>query len=197
MVVTVHGEQVKPSSRDRRFDPDLARIEPVLQLAAVEQQLQGADPQAQREESEDVERLAMDVAAVADEDEDPKRTQHADRQVDVENPAPAVTWSKPTAERRAHDRPADRADPEHRHRLPVPLRRVDLQQGSLRQRGTRPAPAIPCRARNATSSLRLVAAPHSAEASVKPATETRKMYLMPKRPASQPVSGIMIAAETM
>jgi hypothetical protein len=45
--------------------------------------------------------------------------------------------------------------------------------------------------------LRLVAAPHSAEAIVNPMIEARKMYLTPKRPASQPVSGIMIAEETM
>ena len=45
--------------------------------------------------------------------------------------------------------------------------------------------------------MRLVAAPHRAEAIVKPTTEARKMYLTPKRPASQPVSGIMIAEETM
>src|SRR5579863_3001871 len=32
---------------------------------------------------------------------------------------------------------------------------------------------------------------------VKPMIEARKMYLMPKRAASQPVSGIMIAEETM
>ena len=48
-----------------------------------------------------------------------------------------------------------------------------------------------------TSSARLVAAPHSAEAIVKPATEIRNTYLMPNRPASQPVSGVMIAAATM
>ena len=63
--------------------------------------------------------------------------------------------------------------------------------------GTRPAPATPCNARKKTSSPRLVAAPHSAEARVKPMTEARKIYLMPKRPASQPVSGIMIAAQTI
>src|SRR5215472_13038044 len=44
---------------------------------------------------------------------------------------------------------------------------------------------------------RLVATPHRAEAIVKPATEARNTYLMPKRPASQPVSGIMTAAHTM
>ena len=39
--------------------------------------------------------------------------------------------------------------------------------------------------------------PHSAEATVKPATEIRKTPLMPKAPASQPVSGVMIAAATI
>jgi hypothetical protein len=134
VVYRVHAEQVEAEPRNRRFDPDLARIEPVLQLAAVEQQLQGADPQAQREKSDDVERLAMDAAAVTDEDEEAKRTQQTDRQVDVEHPAPAVFLGQPAAECRPHDRPADRADAEHRHRVPVPLRWVDLQQGGLRQR---------------------------------------------------------------
>ena len=41
------------------------------------------------------------------------------------------------------------------------------------------------------------ALPHNAEDSVKPDTEIRNMYLMPSRPASQPVSGVMIAAATM
>jgi hypothetical protein len=45
--------------------------------------------------------------------------------------------------------------------------------------------------------VRLVAAPHNAEASVNPTTEPRKIYLTPKCPASQPVSGIMIAEATM
>ena len=45
--------------------------------------------------------------------------------------------------------------------------------------------------------MRLVAAPHNAEAMVNPMTEAKKMYLTPKWPASQPVSGIMIAEETM
>ncbi len=42
-----------------------------------------------------------------------------------------------------------------------------------------------------------MALPHNADATVKPMTEIRNMYLMPKRPASQPVSGIVIAAATM
>jgi len=76
----------------------------------------------------------MPVAGLADENKDAQRAQHADRQVDAEDPAPAVVIGQPAAERRPHDRPEDRPDAEHRHRVPVPLRRVDLQQGGLRQR---------------------------------------------------------------
>ena len=52
-------EEIEAERGDRRLDPDLARMEPVLQLAAVEHQLHRADRQAQREEAERVERLAM------------------------------------------------------------------------------------------------------------------------------------------
>jgi hypothetical protein len=39
--------------------------------------------------------------------------------------------------------------------------------------------------------------PHSIEAKVKPATETRSRRLRPNRPARNPVVGIMIAAATI
>jgi hypothetical protein len=63
--------------------------------------------------------------------------------------------------------------------------------------GTSAAPQTPCSSRYITICARLVATPHRAEARVKPATETKNTHLMPKRPASQPVSGVMIAAATM
>jgi hypothetical protein len=63
--------------------------------------------------------------------------------------------------------------------------------------GTSPAPKMPCSRRKITSSARLVALPHRAEATVKPTTEIKNTYFMPKRPASQPVSGMVIAAATM
>jgi hypothetical protein len=43
----------------------------------------------------------------------------------------------------------------------------------------------------------VVALPHRAEAAVKPPTDRINTFLMPKRPASQPVNGIVIAAATM
>src|SRR6478736_4925724 len=51
--------------------------------------------------------------------------------------------------------------------------------------GASPAPATPCNARKRTSSPRLVAAPHSAEARVKPMTESKKIYF-DAEPAGEP-----------
>ncbi len=82
-------EQVEAQTRDRCLDPDLGRVEPVLQLPAVEHQLQCADAEAQHRKAEAVERLAPHSAGLADEDEDAERAQCADRQVDVKAPAPA------------------------------------------------------------------------------------------------------------
>ena len=59
------------------------------------------------------------------------------------------------------------------------------------------APNAPCRMRKMTISCRFCAAPHMAEATVKPTMETRKTCLRPNRPASQPVVGVMIAAAMM
>ena len=64
----------------------------------------------------------------------PRMHRQTDRQVDVEDPAPAVILGQPAAQHRPHDRAENRAHPEHRHRRAVPLRRVDAQQGRLRQR---------------------------------------------------------------
>ncbi len=63
--------------------------------------------------------------------------------------------------------------------------------------GTSAAPQIPCPMRQITSCVRLVELPASTENTVNPTTEKRKTYLMPNCPASHPVSGIMIAVETM
>jgi len=63
--------------------------------------------------------------------------------------------------------------------------------------GMSAAPNMPWSSRKPTSSPRLVAMPHSPEAMVKPMIEICISRLRPIRPASQPVSGVMIAAATM
>ena len=76
----------------------------------------------------------MDVAGRPDEHQDANRAEDPDRHVDVEDPAPVVVLRQPAAEHRPHDRTHDRAGAEHRHGMPVTLRRIDLQQCRLRQR---------------------------------------------------------------
>ncbi len=60
--------------------------------------------------------------------------------------------------------------------------------------GISAAPQSPCSSRKTTISARLLATPHSIEAIVKPAIETRNTSLRPSRFESQPLSGVMIAA---
>ena len=59
------------------------------------------------------------------------------------------------------------------------------------------APPIPCRNRAVTSIAWFAASPHTREATVKPATDTRKTRFKPNRPVIQPASGVAIAAATM
>ncbi len=63
--------------------------------------------------------------------------------------------------------------------------------------GISAAPNTPCNRRNSTISTRELEMPHTADATVKPPMETWNTILRPSLPASQPVSGVMIAAATM
>src|SRR5690348_17115888 len=99
----MNGKQVEPEPGNRRLDPDLIRIEPVLQLATVEHQLQRADSKAQNKEADEIKWLTTYVRRISDEYQDAKRAEHADRQVDIKYPTPAVIFGQPTTERRPHD----------------------------------------------------------------------------------------------
>ena len=76
----------------------------------------------------------MGVARLADKDQDSEAGNDADRQVDVEDPAPAVILGQPAAQHRAEDRPQHDPHAPDRDGLAVPFRRVDLHQHRLRQR---------------------------------------------------------------
>src|ERR1700693_5315453 len=106
----MHGEEIEAEAGDRRLDPHLAGVKPVLQLAAVEHQLQRADPEAERDEAEKVERLAMHVSGLADKHQDAERAQPASPAGGLEKPEPAVILRQPAAEHRPHDWAQDRAD---------------------------------------------------------------------------------------
>ncbi len=59
------------------------------------------------------------------------------------------------------------------------------------------APNAPCSRRKRTICSMFCAAPHRAEVMVKPAIEMMKTCLRPRRPASQPLTGVMIAEAMM
>ena len=63
--------------------------------------------------------------------------------------------------------------------------------------GTIAAPNRPCSTRKSTMLSRLQETPHSIDITVKPTTVVRNSSLRPNRSASQPVTGVMIAAATM
>jgi hypothetical protein len=63
--------------------------------------------------------------------------------------------------------------------------------------GTSAAPNTPCNMRATTISVSVAEIPHSTDASVKPATDTRNTFFRPKRSTSQPFSGVAMAAATM
>ena len=73
----------------------------------------------------------MRVPRFADEDQDAEARDYADRQVDVEDPAPTVILGQPAAQHRAEDRPQHDPHAPDRDGLAVPFRRVDLHQHRL------------------------------------------------------------------
>ena len=94
-------------------------------------------------------RCRCGLALVRQEKHQPGDGQHAERQVDVEHPAPVVDVGQIAAERRAQDRADHDAHAPDRHGRAALLGRVDVQHGRLRQRHQRGAEQ-PCSRRNIT-----------------------------------------------
>jgi hypothetical protein len=79
--------KVSPDSLPTVWPDPIFSADRVMQIWP---KMQGDDPHAQCQETGEIERLAMDVSAVADANEDVQCAQHADRDIDGENPAPAA-----------------------------------------------------------------------------------------------------------
>ena len=91
---------------DDGLDPDLAGPKPVELLAAVEQDLQGADGETQGPETEPVQLRTGVSVGVRQESSDAEESEGSDRQVDIENPAPSIILCEPATE----DWPQDGSD---------------------------------------------------------------------------------------
>src|SRR5260370_23603630 len=114
-------EQIKGEAGDWHHDPDLRRVEPIHELAAVEQHLQGADRNGERAKAEKIEALAPGMTGLMNEKKDTQAANDADRQINVEHPAPVVIIGQPAAERGARDRPDHGSGTPYRHRLAMPF----------------------------------------------------------------------------
>ena len=73
----------------------------------------------------------------------------------------------------------------------------NVRTTALRPTGIIIAAATPCGTRAATSRLALGARPHSTDDTVNRPSANRKMRRLPKRSASQPLTGIETASDRM
>ena len=84
----VNQEQIEGDTRYHRLGHDFARGEPVQQLAPVHHQLQCGDENAEGGEAEKVELRSLRIPVLRQGEIEADKGQNADRQVDVEDPAP-------------------------------------------------------------------------------------------------------------
>ena len=126
--------------RDRYQRDDEVRTEPIVFLALVEQNLKRSDrraPEARCRCSRRERRRpwrALEIRRILDHPHHQKQGQHADRQIDVEDPAPGVVVGDPAAQRGTDGRRHDRGDAVERERQPALLRRERVGENGLRHR---------------------------------------------------------------
>jgi hypothetical protein len=130
----VRHEHVQRNACEQRLDHDLGVAEPVERFTSVQHHLQCPDGQAEQREAEQVEASGMIDRRLVHKRRQPEPGQQAERQVDVEDPAPVVVLGQPATERRPEYGPDHHAHAPHRHGRPVPLARVGVQEHRLRQR---------------------------------------------------------------
>ncbi len=112
---------------------DLARVEPVEPLAALQHDLERADAGRQQQQPDVIDALGLLLKPrVLDEAERERQRQHADGNVDVEDPWPAERVGDVAAERGPQRRPHHHPHAEDRHRRPELLARELLVQDRLR-----------------------------------------------------------------
>ncbi|PAV70526.1 hypothetical protein WR25_16387 [Diploscapter pachys] len=135
----VDDEQIAEEHAQRRLQADFGRAEPVLGLTAIEHQLDRTNRQRQHREAEQVEPRSGSILGFGQKRGQAGKGERADRQIDVEDPAPRQIVGQPPAQRRADDRPQDRAHPPYRHGRAVAFGRVDIEQDRLAHRHQRRA----------------------------------------------------------
>ncbi|ABA48951.1 200 kDa antigen p200, putative [Burkholderia pseudomallei 1710b] len=125
----------EPRDGQHRERADERRREPVLVLAAIEHHLQTAEADRDQRDADVVDRQAARAAAfprrILDELDHRERSQHADRHVEQEHPAPREVVGDPAAERRAEHRRDDDRHGRDRERAVALLGRERIEDDRL------------------------------------------------------------------
>ena len=128
------------ADRDDRHREDRRRVEPLLTLPSIQDELETPEAHDHQPQAPRVDPPALllkrrvEQAGGGQEEAD-----DADRQVDVEDPAPRPLVGQIAADGRPQDRAEDEADSPHRHRHPSLMEGEDLPENGLRERDDRPA----------------------------------------------------------
>ena len=130
----VHDEQVEAEAGQHGLDHDLTRAEPVEYLAAIQHHLERAGGEPQHGKPVPGEPQVGPLRRLLHEQRDADDGEDAERQVDVEHPAPRVEVRQIATECRTDHRAHRDAHGEDRHRLGAPRERIDVQHRRLRQR---------------------------------------------------------------
>ena len=156
-------------------------VEPLLALAPVQHELQAAE--AQRPSARGpTSRSARACAGYGESNRNAlarTKPSDADRQVDVEDPAPRPLVGEVAADRGPEDRAEDEADAPHRHGEPALVEGEDLPQDRLRQRDDRARRRGPGRCARRSAWSRSGAAPEMNELTVNSVRQIRKKRLRP------------------
>ena len=130
-------EQVEARRRQNGHDRDFQGVEPVVALAAVEEELRGADGDGDHDEAGSVESPRRAALLVADRQQDRDAGGESERQDQEEGPAPVQQLSHDAAEGRPEDRPEHAAHAPHHHdeRLLLPVEAAEQDRLPEREDG--------------------------------------------------------------
>ena len=127
-----------PNDRQSGAGNDEVRFKPVLALTLIQNYLQESQAHTQQAQPNEVDSdsglkpFTHQEGRVKNQEESKNQGDHSHRNVDEENPSPAITVREPTTQGRTDDGRHDHAHAEHGHRHALLFFGKTLQQDGLR-----------------------------------------------------------------
>ncbi len=130
----MHEEKVERRRSDNSLDDDLAGAKPIELFAAIQHDLEGSDREAKHTKAKPVQ-LRRDVScSVSQKNGDTEEGEDTDRQVDVEDIAPAVDRGQIAAKHRPEHGTGHNRDAPYRHCASLLFFRINIEQSGLGER---------------------------------------------------------------